>query len=314
MPSRHADAQVLAGPFAVNASAARPIFRFAPSPNGRLHLGHAYSALLNARMAADVAGQFLLRIEDIDVSRSRSAFAAAIIDDLAWLGLTFAEAPRRQSEHSDDYAWALAALESRGLVYPCFCTRGDIARMSEGLRDPDGASLHRGLCRAAPAAEIAARFAAGERAALRLDMARALSQVGPRLTWREYGEGDRETLIEAEPGAWGDVVLRGKDQPASYHLAVVVDDGIQQISDVMRGRDLYRATSIHRLLQDLLGLAPPRYRHHRLVLDASGDKMSKSAQSKPLALLREQGFAAADICAALGFGAASPDRLAIVFN
>jgi glutamyl-Q tRNA(Asp) synthetase len=314
MPSCHGDAQVLARNFAMNAGAAHPVFRFAPSPNGRLHLGHAYSALLNARMAADVAGRFLLRIEDIDVTRSRSAFAAAIIDDLAWLGLIFPEAPRRQSEHSDDYARALAALEARGLVYRCFCTRGDIARMSQGLRDPDGAPLHRGVCRAMPAAEVAARVAAGERAALRLDMTRALSHVGAPLTWREYGEGDREALIEAEPGAWGDVVLRGKDRPASYHLAVVVDDGLQQISDVVRGRDLYRATSVHRLLQDLLGLAPPRYRHHLLVLDAGGEKMSKSAQSKPLAVLREQGFAAAEIRAALGFGATSADRLAIVFN
>jgi glutamyl-Q tRNA(Asp) synthetase len=298
----------------MNVAYARPIFRFAPSPNGRLHLGHAYSALLNARMAAGVAGRFLLRIEDIDVTRSRSEFEAAIVNDLAWLGLTFPEAPRRQREHRDDYARALASLASRRLVYPCFCTRGEIERMSEGLRDPDGAPLHRGACRAMPAAEIAARRSAGERAASRLDMTRALSLVRAPLTWREYGEGAGEALIEAAPAAWGDVVLRGKDRPANYHLAVVVDDAIQQVSDVVRGRDLYHATAIHRLLQELLGLAPPRYRHHRLVRDASGEKMSKSARSKPLATLREQGFSAAEVGAALGFGAASLNRIAIAIN
>jgi len=298
----------------MNDVSARPVFRFAPSPNGRLHLGHAYSALLNARMAADVEGRFLLRVEDIDVTRSRSAFEAAIVEDLAWLGLIFSEAPRRQSEHGDDYAQALASLEARGLVYPCFCTRGEIERMSDGLRDPDGAPLHRGACRATPAAEVAARQSAGERAALRLDMTRALSLVRALLTWREYGEGASEALIQAEPAAWGDVVLRGKDRPANYHLAVVVDDAIQQVSDVVRGRDLYQATAIHRLLQELLGLASPRYRHHRLVRDASGEKMSKSAKSQPLALLREQGFAAAGVRAALGFGAASVDRLAVAIN
>jgi glutamyl-Q tRNA(Asp) synthetase len=293
---------------------APPIFRFAPSPNGRLHLGHAYSALINARMAADVGGRFLLRIEDTDVTRSRRAFATAIIDDLAWLGLTFRQAPRRQSEHGDDYARALAALEARGLVYACFCTRGEIERTSGGLRDPDGAPRHSGACRAATTAEVAARRAAGERAALRLDMARALALVSAPLTWREFGEGARETRVEADPAAWGDVVLRGKDRPASYHLAVVVDDAIQEISDVVRGRDLYHATSIHRLLQDLLGLPAPRYRHHRLVLDESGEKMSKSAQSKPLAALREQGFSAAEVRAALGFGAVASNRLAVALS
>lgn len=293
---------------------ARPVFRFAPSPNGRLHLGHAYSALLNARMAAEVDGRFLLRIEDTDVMRSRGEFEAAIVDDLAWLGLTFPDAPRRQSEHSDDYARALASLEARGLVYPCFCTRGEIERASGGLRDPDGAPLYRGACRAMPAADIAARRSTGERAALRLDMTRALSSVGARLTWREYGEGARERLIEAEPAVWGDIVLRGKNRPASYHLAVVIDDAIQQVSDVVRGRDLYNATAIHRLLQELLGVAPPRYRHHRLVRDASGEKMSKSAQSNPLSTLRAQGFAAAEVRAALGFGAASLDRIAVTIS
>jgi glutamyl-Q tRNA(Asp) synthetase len=296
------------------AAADRQVFRFAPSPNGRLHLGHAYSALLNARMAAEVRGRYLLRIEDIDISRSRPEFEAAIIDDLAWLGLFFAEPPRRQSEHVVDYARALKTLEARRLVYPCFCTRAEIERMSEGLRDPDGAPRHNGACRAMPAAEAAARRSAGERAALRLDMPRALATVGAALTWREYGEGAVETLVQADPAAWGDVVLRRKDSPASYHLAVVVDDGGQRVSDIVRGRDLYHATSVHRLLQELLGLPAPRYRHHRLVVDASGRKMSKSAQSQTLSSLREQGFTAEGVKAALGFGAATGSPLEAAIN
>jgi glutamyl-Q tRNA(Asp) synthetase len=285
-----------------------PIFRFAPSPNGRLHLGHAYSALLNARMAAEIDGEYLLRIEDADATRARFEFETAISNDLAWLGLDFPAPPRRQSEHVDDYAKALASLESRALVYPCFCTRSEVERASDGLRDPDGAPLHRAACRATPAAETAARQSAGARPAIRLDMARALS-IAPRPAWREYGEGAREKIVEAEPAAWGDVVLKGKQLPASYHLAVVVDDAIQGVSDVVRGADLYRATSIHRLLQELLGIEAPRYRHHRLVREASGTKMSKSAQSQPLSILRDQGFSAQDVRAALGFDATSSGRL-----
>jgi glutamyl-Q tRNA(Asp) synthetase len=284
-----------------------PLLRFAPSPNGLLHLGHAYSALRNEAVAAEIGGRVLLRIEDIDLSRSRSEYVAAMVADLAWLGLSYLEAPRRQSEHVNDYAGALAALAARDLIHPCFCTRGEIERMSGGARDPDGAPVHRGRCRTKSAAEIAAREAAGERAALRLDMAKALSLAGAPLTWREFGEGAKEQLVEADPAAWGDVVLRGKERPASYHLAVVVDDAWQGITDVVRGRDLYHATSIHRLLQDLLGLQAPRYRHHRLVLDASGAKMSKSALSKPLAALRGEGVSPAEIRSALGFGAPARD-------
>jgi glutamyl-Q tRNA(Asp) synthetase len=284
------------------------IFRFAPSPNGRLHLGHAYSALLNARMAAEVDGDYLIRIEDTDATRSRREFETAISDDLAWLGLYFTDPPRRQSEHVDDYAKALASLERRGLVYPCFCTRGEIERASDGRRDPDGAPLHRGACPSDQAAENAARQLAGDRPTKRLDMARALS-IAPRLAWREYREGAREDIVEADPAAWGDVVLQGRQLPASYHLAVVVDDAIQGVSDVVRGADLYRATSVHRLLQALLGIEAPRYRHHRLVRDASGAKMSKSAQSQPLSMLRDQGFGAQEIRAALGFEAIASSRL-----
>lgn len=294
----------------MNAASDCPVFRFAPSPNGRLHLGHAYSALLNNQMARTAGGRFLLRIEDIDAMRARREFELAIIDDLAWLGLRFPEPPRRQSEHSEDYSNALALLDARGLVYPCVCTRSEVERASQGLRDPDGAPLHRGVCRAGDAA----RRSAAREAALRLDMERALSLVTQTLSWREYGEGVAETRIAAAPAVWGDVILRGKDRPASYHLAVVVDDAIQQVSDVVRGRDLYHATSIHRLLQELLGLAQPRYRHHRLVRDASGAKMSKSAQSKPLAALCAAGFAAAEIRGALGFAEGSASRLTIVLN
>ncbi|HYA71984.1 MAG TPA: tRNA glutamyl-Q(34) synthetase GluQRS [Roseiarcus sp.] len=294
--------------------AARPTFRFAPTPNGALHLGHAYSALMNARLAEETGGRLLLRIEDTDISRCKREFETAILEDLAWLGIGFSEPLRRQSEHLDDYARALAALKARGLVFPCFCRRVEIARANGGLRDPDGAPLHRGPCLALSRGEIARREAAGERPALRLDTARALSELAEPLTWREFGEGARETIVKADPGAWGDVVLRGRDTPAAYHLAVVVDDASQGISDVVRGRDLYAATAIHRLLQFLLGLPAPRYRHHRLVLDAEGAKMSKSASSQPLRALREEGYSALEVRAALGFAEPSQSRLAVRFS
>ena len=208
-----------------------------------------------------------------------------------WLGFVFEEPPRRQSDHLADYDAALARLEALGLVYPCGCTRGEIARRSDA-RDPDGAPLHRGRC-VAPSAP--------EPVASRLDMTRAREHAPRELSWREFGEGRREALVVAEPEAWGDVVLRGKASFAAYHLAVVVDDAGQGVTDVIRGRDLLPSTSLHRLLQALLGLEAPRYRHHRLVLDAEGIKMSKSAASTPLSRLREAGASAADIRVALGF-------------
>ncbi|HEY1941104.1 MAG TPA: tRNA glutamyl-Q(34) synthetase GluQRS [Roseiarcus sp.] len=294
--------------------AARPTFRFAPSPNGALHLGHAYSALMNQRLAGEAGGRLLLRIEDIDLTRCKPEFETAMREDLDWLGIAFSEEPRRQSKHLDDYADALAALEARGLVYPCHCRRAEIARSNCGLRDPDGAPLHRGRCVAVPAVEAGRRAAAGERSAMRLDVSRALSSLAAPLTWREFGEGARERIVAADPAAWGDVALRGRGQPANYHLAVVVDDALQEIGDVVRGRDLYAATSVHRLLQALLGLPEPRYRHHRLVLDANGDKMSKSASSTPLRVLREAGFAAGELRSALGFGATAASGLAVRFS
>ncbi len=292
----------------------RPTFRFAPSPNGALHLGHAYSALMNARLAAETGGRLLLRIEDLDQTRCKREYEAAIVDDLTWLGLAFDGAPRRQSEHGQDYARALERLSARGLVYPCFCSRGQIAAAAGAARDPDGAPLYPGSCRALSKREVAARLAAGERAAVRLDAARALAEAPGDLSWREYGEGAQEALHRADPAAWGDFVLRGKDAAASYHLAVVVDDALQQISDVVRGRDLLAATSAHRLLQALLALEPPRYRHHRLALDAKGAKMSKSASSPPLRALREAGYSAFEVRAALGFETLEEPRLTVRFS
>ena len=282
-----------------------PVFRFAPTPNGALHLGHAYSALMNARLAAAAGGRLLLRIEDLDRTRCKPEYESAIRDDLAWLGLVFDGAPRRQSEHGDDYARALESLRARGLAYPCFCSRGRIAAAASG-RDPDGAPLYPGTCRSLASGAVAMRLAAGEPAVWRLDSARARVAAPAELTWREFGEDETETRCLAEPAAWGDFVLRGRDAAASYHLAVVVDDALQEISDVVRGRDLFAATSAHRLLQALLGLPAPRYRHHRLVLDASGDKMSKSAASIPLHALRAQGATADDLRVALGFAPGAP--------
>jgi glutamyl-Q tRNA(Asp) synthetase len=293
----------------MNAPPPIPTFRFAPSPNGALHLGHAYSALMNQRLAAEVHGRLLLRIEDLDRTRCKREYEKAIIDDLDWLGLAFDAPPRRQSEHNKDYARALEALRARGLVYPCFCSRAQIAAAAGEARDPDDAPLYSGLCRALSPSEVARRLAAGERAALRLDAERALSQAPADLCWREFGEGGREELRRADPAVWGDFVLRGKDNAASYHLAVVVDDALQGVSDVARGRDLLPATSAHRLLQSLLDLAPPRYRHHRLALDANGAKMSKAASSPSLRALREAGYSARDVRAALGFEAVERPRL-----
>ena len=288
-----------------------PVLRFAPSPNGALHLGHAYSALINERLAAETDGRVLLRIEDLDRTRCKARFEVAIIDDLGWLGLRFPSPPRRQSEHGDDYAAALARLDQRGLVYPCFCSRSEVARASVGRRDPDGAPLYPGTCRLLDKAEARARLAGGDKAAFRLDMRRALDAAGARLCWTEYGEGARPSPRRAAPEVWGDIVLSGRDLAASYHLAVVVDDALQGVTDVARGRDLLAATAAHRLLQALLGLAEPRYRHHRLVLDRSGAKLSKSRQSSSLAELRTTGLNPGEVRAALGFGAGASGGLAV---
>lgn len=294
-----------------NAPPTAPILRFAPSPNGALHLGHAYSALFNERVAAELGGRVLLRIEDLDRTRCKPQFEAAIIDDLAWLGIRFPIPPRRQSEHGDDYTAALARLDELGLVYPCFCSRSEIARAASGRCDPDGAPVYPGTCRALSPAEASDRLAHGDKAAFRLDMRRAIEAAPARLSWTEYGEGTVPSRRPAAPEVWGDVVLRGRDLAASYHLAVVVDDALQGVTDVARGRDLLAATAVHRLLQALLGFIPPRYRHHRLVLDRGGVKLSKSRQSVSLAELRGTGLAPEDVRAALGFASGAGGGLAV---
>lgn len=286
-----------------------PVFRFAPSPNGRLHLGHALSALLNADMAAKAGGRLLLRIEDIDVARSRSEFEAAILDDLAWLGVDWERPVRRQSDHFEDYRRVLARLVDEGLVYPSFLSRGEIrakiadaeASGSPWPRDPEGAPLHPPLERTLSRRERAARMAAGVPYALRLDVDAAIARLGRPLTWTETGAGPsgETATVVADPAAWGDVVIARRDVPASYHLAVVHDDALQGVSDVVRGRDLFHATSVHRLLQDLLGLPAPRYHHHRLVLGPDGRKLSKSIGSAALDTLRSQGWSAEDVRAKL---------------
>lgn len=286
-----------------------PVFRFAPSPNGYLHLGHAFSALVNLDMARAAGGRLLLRIEDIDQTRCRPEFEQAIYEDLAWLGLTWEEPVRRQSEHLDEYGAMISRLASRGLIYPSFESRAEIARLvaerevrGQWPRDPDGAPLYPGDARAMPAGERAGRMARGEPYALRLDMPAAMAASGP-LTWNETGAGPNgETgRVAAAPQAWGDVVLARKETPTSYHLSVVVDDARQGVTDVVRGQDLFWATSVHRLLQTLFGLPAPRYRHHRLLLE-DGRKLSKSTRATALRSLREQGATPGDIRRLVGLG------------
>jgi glutamyl-Q tRNA(Asp) synthetase len=278
-----------------------PVFRFAPSPNGYLHLGHALSALLNFDMARAAGGRFLIRIEDIDVGRCRPEFEAAIYEDLAWLGLEWEMPVRRQSEHFEAYHAALEKLADTGLIYPGFESRGEIARMvaalgEEAPRDPDGAPLYPGQARRMSADERSKRMAAGEPYALRIDMTAAIAKAGA-LQWRETGTGPKGETgdIAARPQAWGDVVLGRKDIPTSYHLAVVIDDALQGVTHVVRGQDLFWATSVHRLLQHLLGLAAPVYFHHRLILDEDGRKLSKSTRATGLRELRARGVKPAEI-------------------
>jgi glutamyl-Q tRNA(Asp) synthetase len=285
-----------------------PIYRFAPSPNGYLHLGHALSALMNFDMARQTGGRFLLRIEDIDATRCRSEFETAIYEDLAWLGITWDGPVRRQSEHFDEYRAALGRLEADGLVYPSFESRAEIVALVSDpatgtwRRDPDGAPLYAGTARELSRSERAGRIAAGAPYALRLDMAAAVARVlvsgvDHALTWTETGSGPQgeSGTIAAAPARWGDVVLGRKEVPTSYHLSVVIDDARQDVTHVVRGCDLFWSTSVHRLLQVLLGLPIPIYHHHRLVLDENGRKLSKSTQATALRSLRRNGIAAADI-------------------
>jgi len=283
-----------------------PVFRFAPSPNGPLHLGHALSALTAFDLAQQAGGRFLLRIEDIDVARCREEYVAGIVEDLAWLGLAWEQPVLRQSEHFQIYVEAAQWLEAQGLLYPCFATRSEIeAAAVPGAVDPDGAPLYPGLHKGMPRTAIEARMHAGDRFALRLDMDRALVRArerlgGAPLTFTEMREDGTAEIVEARPERWGDAVLLRKDVPASYHLAVVVDDARQGVTHVTRGRDLYAATDLHRLLQVLLGLPEPTYRHHRLLTDSDGRKLSKTAGDTGLAALRSAGRTASDIRAMLG--------------
>jgi glutamyl-Q tRNA(Asp) synthetase len=286
------------------------ILRFAPSPNGCLHLGHAYSALLNDDRARELGGRLLLRIEDIDASRCRPEYEAAIYEDLRWLGISWHEPVRRQSEHLDDYRAALAKLEAQGLLYPSFETRSEIdtlvaerERHGPWPRDPDGVPLYPGRARTMAPAERERRHSAGEPFALRLAMDAAMTRAGV-LTWAETGRGPQGQtgLVTAAPQRWGDVVLARKDVPTSYHLAVAIDDALQGVSDVVRGQDLFWSTSIHRLLQALLGLPEPNYHHHNLILDSDGGKLSKSTKATSLRDLRASGVSAMDIRRMVGLG------------
>ena len=284
-----------------------PVFRFAPSPNGYLHLGHALSVLLNADMAKTKGGRLLLRIEDIDEARCRPEFEAAIYEDLAWLGVAWEqtrEQPvRRQSDHLADYRAALAKLDAMGLIYPTFESRTEIARIvaereaASGQpwpRDPDGGLRYPELSKSLPEAERRRLIDAGAPHALRLDMTAALARTGP-LDWNETGEA-----VAADPAAWGDIIRARKDTPHSYHLSVVVDDAAQGVTDVVRGRDLFPSTAAHRVLQALLGLPQPRYHHHRLILDTEGRKLSKSTAATGLRELRARGVIPAQIRSAVG--------------
>ncbi|MCZ8375110.1 MAG: tRNA glutamyl-Q(34) synthetase GluQRS [Beijerinckiaceae bacterium] len=281
-----------------------PVFRFAPSPNGHLHLGHACSALLNDELARRTGGRFLVRIEDIDTTRCREDLVEACLEDLAWLGLAWEQPVLRQSTRFPAYRAVAERLEAEGLLYPCFCTRGEMIRATGPLaaRDPDGATLYPGTCRRLDLAEQARRREAGEPFALRLDMAKALTRFPVPPGWTEGGfpgTGPARHL-PADPAIWGDCVLIRKEIPASYHLAVVLDDALQGVTHVVRGQDLFAATAIHRLIQQILGLPAPVYWHHPLIAGPDGKKLSKSLASKPLRQYRAEGGSPAEIRALAG--------------
>lgn len=272
--------------------------RFAPSPTGWLHLGHAYAALFAARRAGD--GRFLVRLEDIDGTRARPEYESALFEDLQWLGLAWEQPVRRQSEHFDEYRAGLEVLNSMGLLYPCFCTRKEIqeeiARADHAPHGPDGV-LYPGICRTQSDGERAERIARGDAYALRLDVAKALSLVSRELRWEDAARGS----FIATPAIFGDVVLARKDTPASYHLAVVLDDAKQGITLVTRGEDLLEATHLHRLLIELLKLPVPQWEHHRLVLDESGRRLAKRDNARSLRALRGQGWTRERVLVELGF-------------
>lgn len=279
--------------------------RFAPSPTGHLHLGHAYAALFAAGLARETGGRFLVRMEDTDLVRSKAQYEADILEDLRWLGLTWETPVRRQSEHASDHLAALERLKEMGCIYPCFCTRKEIAaevqQAAGAPQGPDG-PLYGGLCRGMPGDKAQARMAAGDSFAWRLDAARAQECVGGEIWFDETGAGpEGETgRIRVLPLVYGDVVLARKDGVISYHLAVTVDDALQGITTVTRGHDLFASTHVHRLLQSLLGLPVPAYRHHRLILDEHGKRLAKRDQATSLRHLKSQGVTPEEILQRIG--------------
>ena len=282
-----------------------PVFRVAPSPNGRLHLGHAYSAIITADWAERINGRFLLRIEDIDRARCKPEFTEAIFEDLAWLGLSWERPVMVQSERMAIYAEAATDLRSRHLIYPCFCSRTEVAEHAAGV-DPDGAPIYGATCRHLTDKESEARIASGEVAQWRLHTEYAADRLGV-MTYSVAGPtpADRPQLRYADPRRWGDAVIVRKDTPTSYHLSVVVDDAAQGITHVTRGRDMEAATDLHILLQRLLGLPSPIYSFHRLVLDDEGRKLAKSKGSRSLAELRAEGWTPDDVRRTVGLPAAT---------
>lgn len=295
----------------------RPTFRFAPSPNGELHLGHALSALTGFDMAQRFGGRFLVRIEDIDYTRCREEFITQMLEDLAWLGIRWEDPVWRQSEHFATYRKATDWLLKLGLLYPCFATRSEIGEATEitgAPLDPDGTPLYPGLHKHLAKEEVAARLARDEPFALRLHMDKALDALEGilgtrRVTFTELDAEGRPERIEMDPAAWGDAVIVRKDIPASYHLAVTVDDARQGVTHVTRGRDLFEATSLQRLLQVLLGLPEPVYHHHPLLTGPDGRKLSKSAGDSALRDLREAGIDAGEIRRRLGLPQVPENRL-----
>ncbi|MEP3277908.1 MAG: tRNA glutamyl-Q(34) synthetase GluQRS [Stappiaceae bacterium] len=286
-----------------------PVFRFAPSPNGYLHLGHAYSALKNYEFAQRCGGRFLLRLEDIDQARCTEAYAQAIFEDLSWLGLTWEEPVRRQSGHFEDYERALQSLRERSLVYKATLSRREVRDFAAGQpeqsswpSDPDGAPIYPPEEVILSAEDRRQREAMDHNFAWRLKMNEALACVPDPLVWEENGSGPQgeRGAVSADPAAWGDVVLARKDVPTSYHLAVTIDDAAQGVTDIVRGCDLFWSTSVHRLLQSLLKLPVPRYIHHDLVLDENGRKLSKSLKHTSVRSLRSQGVTVKDVRRMIG--------------
>ncbi|EJM99244.1 tRNA glutamyl-Q(34) synthetase GluQRS [Phyllobacterium sp. YR531] len=280
-----------------------PVFRFAPSPNGSLHLGHAYSALLNQKIAHNLHGRLLLRLEDIDRERCTPELEYFMLDELEWIGFSWEQPVRRQSEHFPVYQAALDRLIQMDLVYPAFLSRSGIrdeierSNIDDWPRDPDGAPLYPHTERELSNRERQARISAGKPFAWRLNMDRAIETTGKPLVWHEFISHEN---IYARPQDWGDVIIARRDMPTSYHLSVVIDDSLQGITHVVRGKDLYHATSVHRLLQHLFGIEPPLYHHHRLILDESGNKLSKSRKDTSLRSLRQKGMTRQEICDLIG--------------